>query len=436
MSHNHRNGGEAAWQRMLARWAWFDQARSSPRCTAEADGWQLMPRVVVSSPRDASRKNQMRLTRVDIRNFKGVKEFVYEFPAESTGPGPLTVIVGDNGSGKTSVLQAIALVLSLATRKTYDPKDLAWDGFMAERTSTLGPTRVELDVEFDPDEIECVASLYPQWAETRPADWLRDRRLKPPAKLNPVTLVYERERLGSPQKTRAALYQFWGRYYVATMPWSHLKRREMFSRIGDVFWFDQHRSLGTTMRLRSPRDLDSPAASERRMDEVVPSATEGWRAGVSLLRDDLIRWWGYHTSKPASSSDYLAELETRLASIFAGTKFVGIRPREASGDSYFLLSRDGHEYDLAEMSSGEQAVFPLLYEFIRLNIAKSVVLIDELELHLHPPQQQALFRALRRIGPGCQFILTTHSPAIEEVTPPEEKLRMEGGRLCPSPSCT
>ncbi len=377
----------------------------------------------------------MRLTRVDIRNFKGVKEFVCDLPSKGGIAAPLTILVGDNGSGKTSVLQAIALVLSLATRKTYNPQVLAWDGFMAERTSSLGPTRVELHVEFDSDEIECVADLFPQWVQTRPPEWLQSRPLVAPTRHESVTLIYEGGRLSSPQG-RAALYQFCGRYYVATMPWSHLKRRETFSKIGDVFWFDQHRSLGTTMRLRSPRDIDSAAASDRRMDEVVPSATEGWRAGVSLLREDLIRWWGYHTSKPGPTVDYLEELETRLGSIFPGTKFIGLRPREASGDSYFLLARDGQEYDLAEMSSGEQAVFPLLYEFIRLNIAKSVVLIDELELHLHPPQQQALLRALRRIGPGCQFLLTTHSPSIEEVTSLEERLRMEGGRLCPSPSFT
>jgi predicted ATP-binding protein involved in virulence len=82
------------------------------------------------------------------------------------------------------------------------------------------------------------------------------------------------------------------------------------------------------------------------------------------------------------------------------------------------------------MASGEQAIFPLLYEFVRLDIAKSVVLIDELELHLHPPQQQALLSALRRIGPDCQFIITTHSPFLTEVIPEDEKVPLEGGRRC------
>jgi predicted ATP-dependent endonuclease of OLD family len=82
------------------------------------------------------------------------------------------------------------------------------------------------------------------------------------------------------------------------------------------------------------------------------------------------------------------------------------------------------------MSSGEQAVFPLIYEFIRLDIAKSIVLIDELELHLHPPQQQALLAALPKLGPDCQFIITTHSSYLEGVIPVEHEIRLEGGHSC------
>jgi len=82
------------------------------------------------------------------------------------------------------------------------------------------------------------------------------------------------------------------------------------------------------------------------------------------------------------------------------------------------------------MSSGEQAVFPLVYEFAKFRIARSIVLIDELELHLHPPQQQSLLGALRRLGPDCQFLITTHSPYLSDVIPQEHKVRLPGGREC------
>jgi len=41
-----------------------------------------------------------------------------------------------------------------------------------------------------------------------------------------------------------------------------------------------------------------------------------------------------------------------------------------------------------------------------------VVLIDELDLHLHPRWQQHIVEDLRRLFPEVQFIATTHSPFI------------------------
>ena len=120
--------------------------------------------------------------------------------------------------------------------------------------------------------------------------------------------------------------------------------------------------------------------------------------------------------------------------VVPGARFVGTQPMSFEGTaeptSYVLLERDGLTYDIAEMSSGEQAVLPILYEFVRQSVARSVVLLDELELHLHPPEQQALLAALRKIGPDCQFFVTIHSPYLESVTPPEEEVRLEGGQRC------
>jgi predicted ATP-binding protein involved in virulence len=57
----------------------------------------------------------MKLKRALIENFKGVKRCAIDFTSmTATSPRWLTAIVGDNGSGKTTILQAIALTLSLA----------------------------------------------------------------------------------------------------------------------------------------------------------------------------------------------------------------------------------------------------------------------------------------------------------------------------------
>ena len=82
------------------------------------------------------------------------------------------------------------------------------------------------------------------------------------------------------------------------------------------------------------------------------------------------------------------------------------------------------------MSSGEQSVFPILYEFVRLRIRNSVVLIDEIDLNLHPPHSQALLTLLPQLGPNCQFFYTTHSRSISSVVSPHQVFRLPGGQSC------
>ena len=53
-----------------------------------------------------------------------------------------------------------------------------------------------------------------------------------------------------------------------------------------------------------------------------------------------------------------------------------------------------------------------MIDFANWNINNSIILIDEVGLHLHPPLQQALIRALPKLGKNNQFIVTTHSDYV------------------------
>jgi predicted ATP-binding protein involved in virulence len=75
------------------------------------------------------------------------------------------------------------------------------------------------------------------------------------------------------------------------------------------------------------------------------------------------------------------------------------------------------------MSGGERATFPILLDFMNWNIHNSVILIDEIELHLHPPMQQALLRTLPKLGKNNQFIITTHSDYVAQLVP-ESSIRI------------
>ena len=97
--------------------------------------------------------------------------------------------------------------------------------------------------------------------------------------------------------------------------------------------------------------------------------------------------------------------------MFSGTSFRILshvsEGHPSPSDYYFMLSDGNRTYDIEEMSPGEQSVFPMLYEFVRQRIRNSVVLIDEIDLNLHPPLAQSLLASLPRLGPNCQFVFTT-----------------------------
>jgi hypothetical protein len=361
----------------------------------------------------------MKLRHVVVRNFKGVQAVEFSTETSSHTPRPLTALLGDNGSGKTSILQAIALTISLATRRTREMSLFDWHGFLPERVPSLGPTFVELEVTFEPEEVSLTSKLFGAWQESLPPDLRQTMKIVPPSEHKQVTLRFENGRVNSPQGFDA-LIQFLGRHYVKTLMDRRPDLRDSFAKLGDVFWFDQHRNLG------------SMVAEERGGEALV---REGWHAGVEQLREYLVGWWGFHTTPGRLGKDFIPSLEQCFARIFPGTRFVGIMPRAGvtsprANDFYFLIDRDGRPYDLAEMSSGEQAVFPLAYEFVRLDISRSIVLVDELELHLHPPEQQRFLAALPKIGPDCQFLITTHSEFLSSVIPNEQEVRLDRGTRC------
>ena len=79
--------------------------------------------------------------------------------------------------------------------------------------------------------------------------------------------------------------------------------------------------------------------------------------------------------------------------------------------------------NVSQMSDGEKCTMALLGDLARrLALAnptlanpllgEGIVLIDEIELHMHPSWQRKILRVLRETFPNIQFIVTTHSPIV------------------------
>ena len=72
------------------------------------------------------------------------------------------------------------------------------------------------------------------------------------------------------------------------------------------------------------------------------------------------------------------------------------------------------QIDLASLGSGYEMMFSLIYSFYmsKQSGKKLIILIDEPELHLHPRLQEKFVDFILEISKESQVILTTHSPLL------------------------
>ncbi|MBF0294017.1 MAG: AAA family ATPase [Magnetococcales bacterium] len=374
----------------------------------------------------------MKISRVRLENFKRFKNLEIQIKNKLTDDvADQFLILGDNGTGKTTVLQAIALCLSRITEKAHDASDFDWQGWVFGRYEKWGTPIIELDVHFSDDEVSATQEAADLWYRNR-SHHAEGREFIKPGNAKQVTVRLEGGYYFIVNgKQQENIFQFRGRSYASQLVKSGVAdARDLFARLPGIFWFDQYRNLTSPQpdsleKGRGHHGDDDDAQTQRRNYQ--------YSIGVSRLRKHLNGWWMNQLA--GGDSDWLMELENSYKKVFPGRSFSRPEPMFRGGtptpeDYYFCLSDGSRTYDIEEMSAGEQSIFPMLYEFVRMQIRNSIVLIDEIDLNLHPPLAQALLAALPTIGPHCQFLLTTHSEAISSLVSPEEIYRLPGGRLC------
>lgn len=125
------------------------------------------------------------------------------------------------------------------------------------------------------------------------------------------------------------------------------------------------------------------------------------------------------------------------------------RPRTELKPLRFIMdsTKDGCAYDIKLLSDGYKTSLAMVMDIAMRMVeanpkmgrealqSPGIVLIDEIELHLHPSWQQRIILDLQRTFPNVQFICTTHSPQVLSTVRPESiRTIHEDGRIT-SPTC-
>ncbi len=106
-----------------------------------------------------------------------------------------------------------------------------------------------------------------------------------------------------------------------------------------------------------------------------------------------------------------------------------IRIKDVNSRGVEFVDQNNHTFNLSELSDGYRSILTLLFELLRqLELfygikglefdknnafqASGIVLIDEVDIHLHPSWQSKIGEWFKNTFPNIQFIVTTHSPLI------------------------
>ena len=336
----------------------------------------------------------MKIKKITLQNYKRfVQSKTFSFTNSDGNINDKTLIVGNNGSGKTSILQAIVILLATAIRDHFSTAELDWPGFEYRHLQTGKlPIKIEAEIVFEDEEIittQEYAKELKQMGVELTGSPASNKSVK-------IRLDY------SGQKAKAIggyskYLQFSGYQYAKRLASLTPDKNKLFTNVGNIYWYTEQRNSYNITNL-----LDN---EDSQLDDI---------------RNFLSSAYNYHTAVQQGKRkiqegefDFYEKLVSLYKKVFPNRTFVGPAPRfdiyeQAKAPDFFLF--DGHrEYEISGMSAGERAVFPILMDFARWNINNSIIIIDELELHLHPPLQQTFVRALSEIGNNNQFIFTTHS---------------------------
>ena len=293
----------------------------------------------------------------------------------------VNLLLGDNGAGKSTVLRAIAMA---ALGPSFEDAKLATPG-MVRRATPRGPRTGRAP---KPDESAIIeAELALRGEDDVPIAVPAPRfRLRRRGELEQVKFA------GDPEGSRS---------------WD-----PVFESDNDAFFAVGY---GATRRVEPPENLDVAARS--RTTFLRGQRLQGlFQESFTLV--PLETWLpGVREKEPGRYAEVVALLDALLKP--GHCRFTGERERNAD----YLFEFGGARIPFRWMSDGYRAfigwVGDLLFHACyacppgkKLADLRGIVMVDDIDLQLHPRWQMTVIKTIARTLPRLQFILTSHSPLV------------------------
>ncbi len=344
----------------------------------------------------------MRLDNIHIRNYKGFEDLTVELNPQ------FNLVIGDNGVGKTSFLDACRTILQTFTDEFSDTLEIRRFHEGSIRTTIInGQPRYQFPVVIEANGI--VNRKHLIW-HVHTENILEAKQEYPAANLGNLVKKMIKDSRNGDEVVFPLLT-----HYAALRIWYQHPDTEYFQQLEGI-------------RGGYENCLDSDIYSNKAFiswyktyeDEIKKFDKEEDKIFLNVFNSTVssfVKEWG------------------DMAYSFKTDELIGFMTDENGEKQYLSFNQlsDGYRNIIgmvADMAYRCIQLNPHLKENV-VKETEGVVLIDELDLHLHPNWQRRIIADLKRVFPKIQFIATSHSPFIIQSLAKEELINLDTHNIKP-----
>jgi predicted ATP-binding protein involved in virulence len=343
--------------------------------------------------------DEFRIKKLSLEGFRSFKKSELVFPDSN-----VLLLIGNNGKGKSSILDAIGILLNDFIEQNLF---LRLENTMVIGKSDINTEAVEATItgefEIDNNDFSIILST-----NNEPSSLVVKDRVKANNRTNQILNAHR---------------------YLPTL--IYYKSYRFFKSVEDFKESDVN--AFTTFA-----HYDN-AFSQHNLD--FTDFQTWFRLEEDIENDQIRRLKDFKSTNPKLDvihnciKIFFENLEEDATNTFSELRVVRI-----GSQSKLVIKKETTEFALEQLSDGEKMLLLLMCDIARRltqqNGVKTnplfcagIVLIDEIDMHLHPKWQRNVLPALTKTFPNIQFIATTHSPQVLSRVKREEVRLLDDGKI-------